>query len=89
LPVVFINVAVISAEEGRSRADPPVTPAERTGAGHVNVTLSAGLVKLSSNILWVRFSPEHTATDWLEMTGSGLMFTTTFCVLGQLLAVRV
>lgn len=79
----------MSAEEGRGRAEPPVTPAERTGAGQVNVTLSAGLTKLSSNILWVRLSPEHTATDWFEITGSGLILTTTFCVLEQPFAVSV
>jgi hypothetical protein len=68
----------MSADDGTVLAVPPLSPPECTGTGHVKVTLAPGLTKLSSRIRHVRVSPEHTAVDWLEITGSGLMFTTTF-----------
>jgi len=77
----------MSADEGTVLALPPVSPPESTGAGQVNVTLSPGLTKLSSRMWCVSVSPEQTAADWLEITGSGLILTTTFWVLVQPLAV--
>ena len=52
--MVFIKVSVIFAAEGTALAVPPVKAGLtgfRTGAPHVKVTRSAGLVKLSINIL--------------------------------------
>jgi hypothetical protein len=70
---------VILADEAKDLARPPVNEALtgfKTGAGQVKVTLSAGLVKLSSPIAKLRALPEQAEVDCpAVITGSGLIMT--------------